>query len=163
MAYEASDFCSPVGPVRVTAGPKGVLGVSFCVNPPATSGEIPARISNRHLAKCKNWLEKYTSGRLKKPFPWSSIHLVCGTPFEQRVWRMLWEIPFGEAKSYKWVAKKLGLKGGARAVGQANRKNPLPIIIPCHRVISADGSIGGYRGGVLIKKKLLQHEGVEWI
>lgn len=85
-----------------------------------------------------------------------------GTDFQTRVWRSLQDIPFGETRSYGDVAADLGRPGAARAVGQANRRNPFPLIVPCHRVVTADGSIGGYMGRFVgddsIKACLLQHE-----
>ena len=81
-----------------------------------------------------------------------------GTPFQKKVWKVLTRIPTGETRSYGWVAEKAGVPGGARAVGQANGSNPLPLIVPCHRVINADGKIGGFSSGVGQKKWLLQWE-----
>ena len=81
-----------------------------------------------------------------------------GTPFQQRVWRGLTDIPYGAVCGYGDLARSIGNPGAARAVGQANGANPIPIIIPCHRVIHADGSISGYGGGVDRKKWLLRHE-----
>ena len=81
-----------------------------------------------------------------------------GTEFEQKVWFALQEIPFGETRTYKWLAEKLGKPNAARAVGQALSKNPLPVILPCHRIIESDGSLGGYSGGTDIKRRLLEME-----
>jgi len=80
------------------------------------------------------------------------------THFQQTVWRTAQTIPYGETRSYSWVANQSGCNKGARAVGQALGKNPLPIIIPCHRVISSDGSLGGFTGGFSLKKYLLDLE-----
>lgn len=81
--------------------------------------------------------------------------------FTQQVLTKLRTIPYGEVRSYGWIAKELGCPGAGRAVGQAVKRNPLPIIIPCHRVIREDGSIGGFSLGVRLKKKLLALEGVK--
>lgn len=81
-----------------------------------------------------------------------------GTDFQKQVWQGLLEIPYGTTISYGELAEKLKIPGGMRAVGAANGKNPIPIIIPCHRVIAADGSLGGYTGGLDIKRKLLDLE-----
>ena len=81
-----------------------------------------------------------------------------GTEFQQKVWEELKKIEYGETKSYKEIAEKIGIKKGARAVGGANNKNPILILIPCHRVISASGDLSGYAGGIKIKKKLLEME-----
>ena len=82
-----------------------------------------------------------------------------GTPFQLRVWRALCAIPYGETLSYGELARQLGLVGGARAVGLANGANPLPIVVPCHRVIGADGTLTGFGGGLQIKRSLLALEG----
>ena len=81
-----------------------------------------------------------------------------GTPFQQLVWKLLLDIPYGEVISYKELALLTGRPQGFRAVGQANRRNPLPIFIPCHRVTAADGSLGGYAGGLDLKQYLLHLE-----
>jgi methylated-DNA-[protein]-cysteine S-methyltransferase len=84
-----------------------------------------------------------------------------GTDFQLRVWSALREIPYGAVRNYGDLARALGQPGAARAVGQANGCNPLPIVIPCHRVIASDGTIGGYSGGLAIKHRLLALEGAE--
>ena len=81
-----------------------------------------------------------------------------GTPFQQNVWSALRDIPFGETRSYKDIAQAVDCPNGFRAVGMANRSNPIPIFIPCHRVIAADGSLGGYAGGLELKRALLSIE-----
>jgi methylated-DNA-[protein]-cysteine S-methyltransferase len=83
----------------------------------------------------------------------------AGTPFQQRVWRALIDIPYGRTVSYGALARCIGSPGAARAVGLANNRNPLPIVIPCHRVIGADGSLTGYGGGLHVKEHLLALEG----
>lgn len=82
-----------------------------------------------------------------------------GTPFQQTVWRMLATIPYGTTWSYGDLAQAIGNPDGTRAVGAANGRNPLPIVLPCHRVIGADGSLTGFGGGLEIKEALLQLEG----
>ena len=81
-----------------------------------------------------------------------------GTEFQKRVWQALKEIPFGETRSYGEIAKLIGNEKASRAVGMANNKNPIPIIVPCHRVIGANGKLVGYAGGLDIKEKLLNLE-----
>lgn len=98
----------------------------------------------------------YFSGKLrefKQPY-----RLTCGSPFERRVWLSLQEIPFGQTRTYKWLAEKIQKPMSYRAVGQALGKNPLPLILPCHRIIASDGSIGGFSCGISIKRLLLGHE-----
>ncbi len=82
-----------------------------------------------------------------------------GTPFQQKVWSALLTIPYGETRSYKDISVQIGKPDSSRAVGRANHENPIPIFIPCHRVISSDGTLGGYSEGLDIKTKLLQIEG----
>jgi methylated-DNA-[protein]-cysteine S-methyltransferase len=84
-----------------------------------------------------------------------------GTPFQVRVWEELCRIPYGQTRSYSFVAQQIGCPKGCRAVGSANNKNPLPLIIPCHRVLGQNGSLTGYRGGLDLKLKILQLEGVK--
>lgn len=81
-----------------------------------------------------------------------------GTPFRERVWRALAEIPYGETRSYGWLAARLGAPGASRAVGSANGANPLPILLPCHRVIGATGALTGFGGGIETKRFLLDLE-----
>jgi O-6-methylguanine DNA methyltransferase len=80
------------------------------------------------------------------------------TPFQRRVWDELTSIPYGKTRSYSEVAAAVGNRAAARAVGAANRSNPIPIVIPCHRVIKADGTLGGYSSGIAIKEQLLRLE-----
>ena len=82
-----------------------------------------------------------------------------GTPFQQKVWAALRDVPYGQTRSYKDVARAVDCPRGCQAVGQANSRNPIPILIPCHRVIAANGSIGGWRGGPEMKRALLDLEG----
>lgn len=86
--------------------------------------------------------------------------LPLGSEFERRAWQALTQIPFGETRSYAQQARMLATPGAARAVGRANGRNPVPIIIPCHRVIGSDGSLTGFAGGLHLKRWLLAHEGV---
>ncbi len=85
----------------------------------------------------------------------------CGTPFQQRVWSALQQIPFGETRSYGEIATAVGSPGAARAVGRANATNPICLIVPCHRVIGADGSLTGFALGEELKRRLLVHEGAQ--
>jgi methylated-DNA-[protein]-cysteine S-methyltransferase len=102
-------------------------------------------------------LDEYFDGRRKRfDIPFS----LSGTNFQKQVWKELSKIPFGKTVSYKDIARKIKNPKAVRAVGSANGKNPMCIIIPCHRVIAADGSIGGYSGGITNKQKLLRFEGI---
>lgn len=83
-----------------------------------------------------------------------------GTPFQQRVWQALLQIPYGQTRTYGQIAQMIGSPKACRAVGMANHNNPVAIVVPCHRVIGADGSLTGYSAGVSLKKKLLELEGI---
>ncbi len=90
------------------------------------------------------------------PFDLSTL-----TPFQKKVLEVVKTIPYGETKSYKWVAERMGNPRAARAIGQALKRNPYPEIIPCHRVIRSDGKVGGYSKGIQKKRKLLKKESRE--
>ena len=107
----------------------------------------------RDLAKR---LQDYFSGH-KVSFP-DELDLSSATPFQQAVWQAARQIPYGETRSYGWLAEKAGRPGAARAVGQALSRNPLPVIVPCHRVIAGDGSLGGFSDGLEMKRRLLRLE-----
>ena len=123
-----------------------------------TVKDIPvAEITETPLIKeAAAQLNAYLSGR-KKDFDLPLMP--AGTPFMQKVWKALQTIPYGKTVSYKDIAVAIGSPQACRAVGLANNKNPLPIFIPCHRVIGKNGNLIGYGGGLSIKKKLLSIEG----
>lgn len=105
----------------------------------------------------KDALELYATGR-KVAFR-VPLDLSNGTPFQRKVWKALKDIPFGQVLTYADVARKVGQPGSARAVGTACSHNPVPVVVPCHRVIGSNGSLAGFSGGVPMKKKLLSLEG----
>ena len=106
----------------------------------------------------KERLLRYFHGeRVEFNFP---LDLRVGTSFQRKVWEEVRKIPWGQTRTYKEIAQKVGKPGAARAVGQALARNPLPIIIPCHRVIGASGNLVGFGGGIELKRKLLALEGV---
>ena len=110
----------------------------------------PLRDAARQLA------EYFAGGRREFDLPLR----LQGTDFQRRVWQVLTEIPYGETRSYRELAKRIDNPRGFRAVGLANGRNPISILVPCHRVIGADGSLTGYGGGVERKRWLLAHEGL---
>jgi|SRR5579884_933930 len=121
------------------------------------TGVIP-QMNPRRLAAWRRLLDRYFSGqavRFTEPIFWMK-----GTLLQQRIWKKMSEIPYGEVRSYQWIADQLKLGPAARAVGNACGKNPLPIVIPCHRVVHGDGTLGGYTGGLDIKRRLLAIERV---
>ena len=87
------------------------------------------------------------------------LDLSRGTPFQRRVWRVLQRVPYGKLRSYQWIASHVGGRHYARAVGSAVGANPLPVVIPCHRIVAQDASLGGFSGGLPMKRKLLTLEG----
>ncbi|MGN0165527.1 MAG: methylated-DNA--[protein]-cysteine S-methyltransferase [Lachnospiraceae bacterium] len=100
-------------------------------------------------------IQEYLQGTRKK---FDVNYKLSGTEFQLSVWRELLKIPYGETRTYKEIAQAIGNEGAARAVGVANNRNPLHIIIPCHRVIGTDGSLTGYAGGIRMKEELLKLE-----
>ena len=115
--------------------------------------------SSPALESAAGWLDRYFSGRdpgaLPPCEPW-------GTAFQRRVWAALQTIPYGQTISYGELARRIGSPRAVRAVGQANHRNPLSILIPCHRVVGADGSLTGYGGGLALKEYLLKLEGAPY-
>lgn len=120
------------------------------------AGDVGYVRDEERLADVIGQLNEYFAGRLKT----FTVPLdMRGTPFQQQVWEVLKEIPYGQLRSYKDISNRIGRPKAVRAVGGANNKNPVPIIVPCHRVVGADGSLVGYGGGLEIKKTLLSMEG----
>lgn len=112
------------------------------------------------IARAHTQLEEYFNGKRQVfDLPLEP----SGTLFYQKVWKALQNIPYGETRSYKDIAISVGCPKGFRAVGMANHNNPIAIIIPCHRVVTADGNLGGYAGGIEIKRRLLELEGASVI
>lgn len=112
-------------------------------------------VDSLRTAQVRQELTEYCRGER------TAFTLACaavGTPWQQSVWRAVRDIPFGATRTYGEVAAGLGRPGAARAMGRANATNPLPIVIPCHRVLGANGSLTGYAGGLHIKRRLLEHE-----
>lgn len=149
---------TPLGTITLVASPHGLTQVLF----PGERGERPAPHDEdpscrAHLDEGSRQLREYFAGR-RRSF---DVTLdPTGTEFDQQVWSALREIPFGATMSYGELARRLGKPGAARAVGHANGRNPLAIVVPCHRVIAADGTLGGYAGGLDLKRRLLALEGV---
>jgi methylated-DNA-[protein]-cysteine S-methyltransferase len=113
----------------------------------------PGTRSKAPFDEIRRQIDEYLAGRrLVFRLP---LDIDQGTPFQQRVWKALMDIPYGQTLSYKDVAQAIGQPSATRAVGGANGMNPLPIVVPCHRVVAADGTLGGFSSGLAIKKKLL--------
>lgn len=151
-------WTSPLGPLWLALSPVGVVRLSFMQPPadlPPTAGEAH-KFNPPWLAHLKQELQAYFAGF---PVTFAAVPVaLVGTPFQMQVWQILRQLPFAATCSYGELARRLGQPRAARAVGQACGANPVPLIIPCHRVIAADGSLGGYRGPLAIKHWLLAHE-----
>ena len=146
---------SPIGELLLVADEEGLSGLYM--TPHAGGRAIGAdwRRDDAALAQPREQLEAYFAGELTE----FTVGLVPrGTPFQLTVWAALREIPFGETESYGELAQRIGSPGAARAVGLANGRNPISVIVPCHRVIGANGSLTGYGGGLGRKALLLAHE-----
>ena len=117
-----------------------------------------AEFSPTYFKDISGRLRAYFSG-IRVDFP-DKLDLSGATPFQRDVWEAARRIPYGETRSYGWLAGKIGKPRAARAVGQALGRNPFPIIIPCHRVLAGDGGLGGFSGGIEVKKSLLALEGI---
>lgn len=121
------------------------------VQTPGDQAGTPTRLTDQMAQQ----LHEYFQGRRQD---FQVPYLLKGTPFQKQVWAALCQIPYGQTRSYLDIARSIGNPRGCRAVGMANHKNPLMILVPCHRVIGADGSLGGYAGGVETKRFLLDLE-----
>ena len=149
------EIASPIGPLRLVASPNGLRQIEFSPLP-APDAEWTAE-STPVLVEVGRQLNEYFAGtRRSFDLPLEP----SGTDFQQSVWKVLRGIPFGQTISYGEQARRLGDAKKARAVGSANGRNPLPIVVPCHRVIGTNGSLTGFAGGMDAKKWLLTHEGV---
>ncbi|MEZ4400979.1 MAG: methylated-DNA--[protein]-cysteine S-methyltransferase [Kofleriaceae bacterium] len=146
---------SPIGPLTVVASPTAVTAIYFPGEAAPAGAAARAPADHPVLAAAAAELAAYFAGALRRfALPLAGI----GTPFQQQVWRALGQVPFGATTSYGALAAAVGRPTAARAIGAANGANPIPIVVPCHRVIGADGSLTGYAGGVAIKRWLLAHE-----
>lgn len=147
---------SPVGPLFLAASTKGLVRLEFearvqNLNPKTAQ----LKESSKGLAPYLDQLNEYFAGRRRE----FSIPLdLRGTDFQLECWRALLGIPYGETRSYRDLARAIGHPNAFRAVGMSNNRNPIAIVVPCHRVIAADGSLCGYGGGLDIKRKLLDLE-----
>ncbi|MDQ1119842.1 MULTISPECIES: methylated-DNA--[protein]-cysteine S-methyltransferase [Pseudoxanthomonas] len=150
-------FPSPVGPLRVAASDAGLHGIEFPENRhPVKRLEAWEQGDHPLLREAQAQLDAYFAGRLQAFDLPLAPH---GTAFQRQVWLALAQIPFGATWSYAQLAQRVGRPGASRAVGAANGRNPLPIVLPCHRVIGADGALTGFGGGLPTKQFLLQLEG----
>jgi O-6-methylguanine DNA methyltransferase len=160
---------SPVGPLFLAASPRGLVALEFDArlpgqqtirpNPRDARAETNGFRFDESPAAMLSYVEEigqYFAGHRREfSFPLD----LRGTPFQLACWRALQAIPYGETRTYAGIARAVGKPNAFRAVGMANNRNPIAIVIPCHRVIASDGTLCGYGGGLAIKRKLLELEG----
>ncbi|MCQ2056056.1 MAG: methylated-DNA--[protein]-cysteine S-methyltransferase [archaeon] len=137
-----------LGNITITESEGSIKSLQF--------GEHNSRTSNDTLEEAFCQLEEYIEGKRKR---FTISYDPDGTIYQKSVWAILKKIPYGKTITYRKLSELSGHPGSYRAIGNANRKNPIPIFIPCHRVIMSDGSIGGYAHGINVKRKLLSIEG----
>ncbi|HAF31220.1 MAG TPA: cysteine methyltransferase [Bacteroidales bacterium] len=143
-------YKSPIGNLRIISNDTDIIRIDF------TDDFFKMQMIPVQIQKCITQLDEYFKGERKE----FKIGInPSGTEFQGKVWNLLLKIPYGKTISYIEMAKQFGDEKAIRAIASANGKNPIPIIIPCHRVIGNDGSLTGYAGGLLKKQWLLEHEG----
>lgn len=155
MPLDYTIFESPIGTLHLFATTDKLVRIDFRAPPKSVKKTVAATTKNSVLRQTTSQLKEYFAGR-RKDF---DLPLgLMGTPFQMRAWKELCRIPFGKTISYGEQAKRVGAGKAYRAVGTANGRNPLPIVVPCHRVIAGNGGLGGYGGGLGVKTKLLELE-----
>ncbi len=144
-------FETNLGIAGITASPEGIIALSLPPNPFLKATKPPAQFTSL-IERLKAYFEG-----VEAAFP-DKLDLNAATPFQRRVWETTRLIPYGETRSYRWIAERIGQPAAARAVGQALGRNRLPVIIPCHRVIASNGILGGFSLGLDMKMMLLSLE-----
>lgn len=146
---------TPIGPLTISATKKAVTAIRFGTQVPEGSTPCTGAEATPLLRKVAEEIGDYFAGsRRKFTLPLAPE----GTPFQQKVWEALRTIPYGETRTYKQIAIQIGHNQSFRAVGMASNRNPIAIVVPCHRVIGYDGKLTGYAGGLDIKGRLLELE-----
>lgn len=159
---EYSSYNSPIGHLLLIASKQGLREIYFDYDQSRLAKvreQYGWTESDAALKEVSRELDEYFAGKLREFTVPLDLH---GTDFQLRCWHSLLEIPYGETCSYADLARKVGSPRGFRAVGMANHDNPIPIIVPCHRVITSDRKLGGYGGGLSVKEQLLRLEGAKW-
>lgn len=155
MSTLVLDVDSPIGTLRLRSNGRALVTLAMLDDPHERLDEGDAPGADEVLERARAEIAAYFAGTLRD----FTVPLApAGTPFQLRVWEALRAIPFGMTQSYRDVALRIGQPTATRAVGLANGKNPIAVIVPCHRVIGADGSLTGYGGGLPRKRTLLDHE-----
>ena len=153
-------YASPLGPLTLIAGKQGLRAVIWPGEPHARVGLAGVELMEKDdpmLAQASVQLEEYFNGSRQSFDLQLDLH---GTRFQVAAWRALAEIPYGETRTYAEQAERLGRPRAFRAVGAANGRNPLSIVLPCHRVVGSNGSLTGFAAGLDVKRALLDHEQV---
>ena len=164
MIVRFAAFKISVGWMGVALTPRGILRLSYpaqhmakVLDAVAWAGGGEPAVEDPRVATLAEELEEFFQG---KPVQFSvAPDFSAGTPFQRRVWAALVKIPRGETRTYRWIARRLGRPKAARAVGAAVGANPIPLVVPCHRVVGSDGSLCGFAGGMALKRRLLAMEG----
>ena len=149
---------SDIGPLNVAVSNKGLVALEFDRGqfPPKKNKSVIWEESLKKTEPFTRELEEYFAGKRRE----FTFHLdLRGTDFQVKCWRALLAIPYGETRSYADIARAVRKPQAFRAVGMANNRNPIAIVVPCHRVIASDGTLCGYGGGLDVKRKLLELEG----
>lgn len=142
---------TPIGFIQISGENEKIVGISFYdQEPEVVDTDMPDYISS-----CRKQLEEYFSGQRTQ---FDVAISVEGTAFEKKVWKQVSGIPFGEIRTYAEIASKTGNPNATRAVGNTNKKNSIPILVPCHRVVGTGGKLTGFSGGLWRKKWLLEFE-----
>ena len=151
-------YQSPIGVLKIKEENNCIVGVHLLTESEEISKtEVESKCSPLLIKACTQLTEYFAGERTSFSLP---IKFTTGTPFQHSVWNALRNIPYGETRSYEDIAVAVGNPKAVRAIGQANHNNPVLLLVPCHRVINKNGSLGGFGCGVEIKKQLLQLEGV---
>lgn len=155
MTTYKSSLGSPIGPLLLLGDGSALTGLFMEETRHPPTVEPPTRADDAPFASARQQLEAYFAGERRE---FEIAMAATGTPFQRQVWAALLEIPFGATESYGELATRLGKPNASRAVGAANARNPISIIVPCHRVIGKSGALIGYGGGMARKRWLLTHE-----
>ncbi len=148
-------YHSPIGGLRIQANQKGICSVAFA-DAPLSTHESSLPVANPHLRSATRELDLYFSGKLQD---FRTPLAAEGTPFQKSVWKELEKLSTGSTTHYGAIAERIGNPKASRAVGMANNRNPVPILVPCHRVVGKSGALVGYGGELWRKEWLLKHEG----
>ncbi len=167
--FQTANMDSAIGPLFLAASARGLVALEFDARLP---GQQSVRPNPRHLRKEKKGITFEHSPRVMRPYLTELEEYFAGqrreftfpldlrgTDFQLACWRALLAIPYGETRTYGDIARAVGKPNAFRAAGMANNRNPIAIVVPCHRVIASDGTLCGYGGGLDVKRKLLELEG----